>query len=572
MSRDRSVDRHEQFEELISASLSGDLTSDERRRLDAHLDTCETCRATLAAFADQRRMVAGLRHVPVPHDLDARVRAGVERAAVPWWRRPRTILLGATGGLAVVAGALLALVLLDTPADEPQVGEATPTLTPSFVTVPSATPILTLPPSSPGSSSAATPTPQPSEPASPAATPAPTPIPVSPEPAVFVAVTGDFDNQAMTVRDGTTGATVGELEAPSGEPIAAELSPDGQWLAYITTVGLSGMNEVRATRIADESESAAQETIVLGRSVAGSPFLERLFWSPDSRYLAFSLADTSGGGVDAWLLDTSQDLPGRKLTNTGTTYAGSFTRDGHLWVSSAGETPTGYLLPASVVETGEEIDADALADVADDAADVFQPLISPNGAFLIYWTGRMQRVGDEWLFSEGGAPWLAENRDDGQGGYEFASARYLFGDLTIDQDAFASAAITWGGDSDAYAVWDAAWTGVPQSPSGDYPNPARVYFGHATDPRGLTLGHAIDAGDIPPDGFVVDVKVAPTGRHLVVTAGQPRPGDLAPPSADLLLIERNTGTVPDGVTVIGNAAEGWFGPAAFPAPDEGAAP
>ena len=291
MSRDRSVDRHEQFEELISASLSGDLTSDERRRLDAHLDTCETCRATLAAFADQRRMVAGLRHVPVPHDLDARVRAGVERAAVPWWRRPRTILLGATGGLAVVAGALLALVLLDTPADEPQVGEATPSVTPSFVSVPSETPIPTLPPSSPKPSSAATPTPQPSEPASPAATPAPTPIPVSPEPAVFVAVTGDFDNQAMTVRDGTTGATVGELEAPSGEPIAAELSPDGQWLAYITTVGLSGMNEVRATRIADESESEEQ-TVVLGRSMAGSPFLERLFWSPDSRYLASPLLDS----------------------------------------------------------------------------------------------------------------------------------------------------------------------------------------------------------------------------------------------------------------------------------------
>ena len=39
-----SMNRHEPFEELISASIHGDLTADERARLDAHLDTCEQCR------------------------------------------------------------------------------------------------------------------------------------------------------------------------------------------------------------------------------------------------------------------------------------------------------------------------------------------------------------------------------------------------------------------------------------------------------------------------------------------------------------------------------------------------
>ena len=58
MSMDRG--RHEPFEELISASLHGDLTDEERRSLDAHLDGCERCRETLAAFSDQRRIVAGL--------------------------------------------------------------------------------------------------------------------------------------------------------------------------------------------------------------------------------------------------------------------------------------------------------------------------------------------------------------------------------------------------------------------------------------------------------------------------------------------------------------------------------
>ena len=74
------MNRHEPFEELISASLHGDLTEDERRRLDAHLDGCDQCRQTLAAFSDQRRIVAGLRHVAPPRDLGARVRAGVESA------------------------------------------------------------------------------------------------------------------------------------------------------------------------------------------------------------------------------------------------------------------------------------------------------------------------------------------------------------------------------------------------------------------------------------------------------------------------------------------------------------
>ena len=37
-------------DELISASLTGDLTDAERVDLDAHLVRCETCRNTLAAF------------------------------------------------------------------------------------------------------------------------------------------------------------------------------------------------------------------------------------------------------------------------------------------------------------------------------------------------------------------------------------------------------------------------------------------------------------------------------------------------------------------------------------------
>ncbi len=136
--RAMTMDRHEPFEELISASLTGDLTAAERQRLDAHLDSCGHCRATLAAFADQRRIMAGLRHVAPPRDLGARVRTGIEYgrriASVPWWRRPAVMFAGVGGSLAAVAGALLALVLLNGSPQEPIVGASiTPTPTPAVV-------------------------------------------------------------------------------------------------------------------------------------------------------------------------------------------------------------------------------------------------------------------------------------------------------------------------------------------------------------------------------------------------------------------------------------------------------
>jgi hypothetical protein len=88
----------------------------------------------------------------------------------------------------------------------------------------------------------------------------------------------------------------------------------------------------------------------------------------------------------------------------------------------------------------------------------------------------------------------------------------------------------------------------------------------------VTSRHAIDATDIPGGSFVVDVKVSPTGNHLVVTAGRPSAGIMDPPAADLLLVTRNTGNVSDEVAVIGSADDGWFGPAGFDAFNEAETP
>ena len=195
----------------------------------------------------------------------------------------------------------------------PTTGEE-PTLAP--LETPAATAVPTLPPAS------LAPTSESLEPA-----PTASPVESTPEPEAFLAVTGPADNQQMTVREGsadtTTGTTLAEVETPpdatgaqTGVPIVAELSPDGQWIAFVVDLGLSGQTEIRATRVAEaapsddpdasppiESPVAVGETVKLADSVGGSPFVEHLFWSQDSRYLAFTVVDREDASTDAWIFD-----------------------------------------------------------------------------------------------------------------------------------------------------------------------------------------------------------------------------------------------------------------------------
>lgn len=568
-----SMNRHEYFEELISASLSGDLSDVERQQLDAHMDTCAECPVILAAFADQRRIMGGLRHVAPPRDLHARVRTGVERGSfldVPWWRRPVVIFGGLGGGLAAVAGVLLALVMLNGSPDEPQVG------TGSTSPLPSASLVSSPPPSA--SAPAASATPGASEPvATPAQTPAASPsqpqVAGTPKPDVYLAYTGPFDNLVLTLRDRGSGETLAELTG-SGPPLAAEMSPDGNWIAYITQRGESAMNTLHVTRLplqlgADDpylegpslgTPIAELATVDLGVSVAGSPFLEHMEWSFTGGHLAYTIADPTSGDTEAWIFDARAGEP-RPVTDVGSGYAGSWqsgsTGPPHLWVSVAGEEPMSYLIPVS-----DEVTTLNPAEIAaGQQAGVFQPLLDRAADSVIFWRGVMARTEIDWSFAEGGAPYIAEYDTDGGLPPQFANERLLFSDVAIDRDAFTSAAITWADTSDAYAVWDVEWTGIDQGGEGGaYPDASRVYFSHASDPRDIQWVHAIDASDIPEGSFILDVKL-PATNQLLITSGRPRAGTLDAPAADLLLVTRNTGTVADVVEVIGSSADGWFGPA-----------
>ncbi|MGH2402364.1 MAG: hypothetical protein ACRDE6_06600, partial [Candidatus Limnocylindria bacterium] len=165
-----------------------------------------------------------------------------------------------------------------------------------------------------------------------------------------------------------------------------------------------------------------------------------------------------------------------------------------------------------------------------------------------------------WIFAADGAPQLAELHVE-DGTYAFVEERPVFSDLPSRGELFRSAAITWSLDGNAYAIWHSDWLG--ETYDAPYPDPNRVYFGHATDRGGLTQRHAIDSTDVGEGMVVVDVEVAPTGRHLLVTARELSGGILDSPRAELRLITRNLGAVADEFEVLDVAHDGWAGPAVF---------
>jgi anti-sigma factor RsiW len=535
----------EHVDELISASLTGDLSELEQASLTRHLADCARCRDTLAAFSEERRLISGMRHLAPPRDLGARVRTGIENRGFEgrWWRRPG-LLVGMGASVATIAAAVLAVIVLgDLRAPVAQDGSPPATASIGESAAASASALATVEPS---------------------AAPSPTAPPqvAKAEPAYTLAFTGPADNQALTVRNGVDGSTISELATPAGPPINSELSPDGRWIAYVTEVGLKGTNMIHA------ADLETGEALELGESLAGSPFVEALFWSGDGRFLLYTLADPEGDtGTDAWLFDTSDESVER-VTELGSGYAAGWRNDSsgsHAWISVAGPDPISYQLaaeadghPALPFEPGAE------AAVAE---HVFQPLWNGTATGVIFWQGSMQFTTDagpkEYLFAQGGAPYITSSDADAMPAWE--DAEPLFSDVTIGADAFTSAAIAWGPDGDGYAVWKAEWAGTPQSSDGSaYPDPRRVYFSHLSDDRNIRQGHALDADDLPADGSVVDVVLAPTeSPHLAITIRFPVGGDMAVPTAELRLVRRNTGTTPDEVIATGARAGGWIGPAMY---------
>lgn len=526
--------RGKHIDELISASLAGDLTDAERVELDAHLVGCEQCRNTLAAFTAERRILAGLPVAEPPRDLGSRVLNGIESGRLsPWWRRPGGLIaVGASA--AVVAAAVLAVVLFNN-LDLGPVGQqsgspqASASAAASSSAAPSVSPSVapSLPPSFLGAGELG-----------------------------YLSLTGaPLGPLQLTFIDDPTGASI-DAGTVSGPPVAAALSPNGQWLAYITQKGETGANEVWALHLTNG------EVVPLGCS-SSAPFTDRLAWSRDSRYLAYTLVavdlgpsagcpadDSASAGSDAWIFETALGAR-RNLTGAGNAYAASFmpSNTSALAVSFAAEQPsTTPVDPA----TGKRADQEV-------AAGVFMPLFSPDGSRAIFWSGTMTLNGGSWHFSTGGMPQLSRDFRSAGAASPWVGTP-LFTDLVpVGGEAFVSGDFVWGPDSDQLAFWDGAWTGAPQSADGTYPSQTDAYVGSVSG--GLLSNASALVLVRPSDSYLVSITFSPDGKAVAITIGLPSAGIGDPPSALLQIVPLGGGS--SRTVGGGGEAPPWNGPAAY---------
>ncbi len=91
-----------EWEERLSALMDGDLSVEERRLVETHLEQCPGCRAGLAELKAMCTSLRGLGPLDPPPEL-------FESVATAVGRRRRRIAVGATAGLA--AAGLVALVV-----------------------------------------------------------------------------------------------------------------------------------------------------------------------------------------------------------------------------------------------------------------------------------------------------------------------------------------------------------------------------------------------------------------------------------------------------------------------------
>jgi hypothetical protein len=534
-------DRDAHPDELISASLTGDLDPAEQALLTEHLAGCASCRETLEAFREQRRMVHAMRQATPPRDLAARVQAGIEAgrfARGAWWRRPR-LLTGIAASLGTVAAGILVVVVLAN-------------LRPTEVAVSSP---------SPATASPASVAPSPSPVASQTAVPTAVPIIVlgRGDVGIFVASGGTPTQPTRSLQFiDITNERALSVESGSGVPISAALSPTGEWLAYITNIGESGAQEVVAIRLADG------ETVHLGCSVTWN-FTDRLTWSPDGRFLAYSLSGTELGSsqprcaaskqpvgmVDAWIFNARTEHASR-LTVTGDAYAADFVPD-----PGPDAAPTLLVSHAAVEPWSEEkVVVGVLSAETAPIPGVFMPRLSPDGHRAMFWNGMMDiDVAGQWLFVRGGLPYVSPASEAAWD--PSSGADPLFRDLTpVSGEAFTSGNLAWSADSRYVAFWNGAWTGTPQNAAGDYPSQADAYVGRAD----VGLGESSRVLSLATDQYVEDVRFDADGRLVLVMVASASAGIGDAPTAVIYQVTLDGSRDPTPLDGAALDPATWFGP------------
>jgi hypothetical protein len=495
-------------DELLSASLTGDLSTEERARLDRHLAECARCQAELDAFAADRQALGAMRNPPAPRDLEARVRAGIEQTG-----SRRTWFVGLSASVATVIAAIAVVALIGRLPDEPG-GSPAPSASESEIASPSAV----------------------------AATPQPSPAAafLAPGDMGYLILRGDVGNQQLVFHNDRTGDEI-TATTPSGAILAAALSPDAQWLAYISTKGESGAKEVWALSLSDGA------SFRLGCS-ADFAFTDRLAWSADSSVLAYTLdaidlgpavgcnaLETNARSIDVWLFDTASRGT-RRLTDSGDAYAAGF-------VASMDSDPTALLVSHGADAPYTDLWKLAASPAEPSArwGDVFLPSFGTD--HVLFYVPLVVRDADgSWNLQGGGVPLVGSGSD-------------------VSPPSQGMPAISPGTSGSSLTEWHVTW-----SPDGarfaSWSTISSALFVKTPEQAQVGGPDAPIAIDLPAEGaWIVDAVFSPDGNDLLVTAGVPSAGIGDPPSSQLIRLPLSGGS--QSVVGEGGANPPWTGPAVF---------
>ncbi|MGH2568969.1 MAG: anti-sigma factor family protein [Bacteroidota bacterium] len=95
---------HDEYQEQISRLIDGELGEHEQPLLFAHLGTCSECRGFLNATLALRSSMASAGEIPIPHELDLRMREAVSLPSpvFPLQRAPAAFRLALAASIAFI--------------------------------------------------------------------------------------------------------------------------------------------------------------------------------------------------------------------------------------------------------------------------------------------------------------------------------------------------------------------------------------------------------------------------------------------------------------------------------------
>ena len=405
---------HREFLDLAAARLDEPLPAVDEQRLEAHLATCDPCRARVAGYESDRSALRGLREVAPPRDLWARTSAALDREEARAVERRsrfggRQVVRGGRTARGAFAAGFAVLVIIAV------VGSG---LLPGFPD----------PFGGPGSVAEAT--------------------PFDVEPRILA---------YFSTRDGEVGVYMGRIgrvcpegaaeNCPSIEtdvrkvasftsdfvPQRLAVAPDGRSAAVVgTSSGGGAVYTLRFPDLATETPppTAAASSVPTGDvpptgssvpSVEGSPtplvppspgrtpgvepeaIIDHVIvvgetpaYSADGTMLAFSAMPADGsGGPDIYLWRVGSDAAVPVTTDHGSifaSWAGGAIVGSRAVVASDGPpdaaTPSSFLLDPATLEQR------ALARPA------WRPHVDPTGRFVIYWDGTLEADADGLTWHE----------------------------------------------------------------------------------------------------------------------------------------------------------------------------